>query len=69
MKTEKAFDAVALMRSLREQLAAELESVPPEERIAYINRRGEAFARERGFPPAVDPREAARRAREARREG
>jgi len=38
MTEEKQFDSVKLMRSLRDKLAAEIETLRPEEQIARLNR-------------------------------
>jgi|GEM_PF-1564342 len=67
-KTEKSFDAVRLMRELRDELNREMESMTSEERIAFINGRADQVAQELGLPAAIDPRVAAERAR-ARRSG
>ncbi|HEX6748205.1 MAG TPA: hypothetical protein VF092_12995 [Longimicrobium sp.] len=66
MTTEKPFDAVRLMRELRDDLSRKMAYMTPEQRVEFINREGEDGARELGLPPAVDPRVAAERARAAR---
>ena len=38
----KKFDAVQLMRRLRDQLSAEMASMSPQERILYIQRKAAA---------------------------
>ena len=43
MKT-KAFDAVELMRNLRDALSREMEQMTPEERIRYIRQRAASTA-------------------------
>ena len=43
MTKEKEFDAVRLMRSLRDKVATEIESLSPEEQLARLN------------PPFSDP--------------
>lgn len=52
-KTDKPFDAVRLMRSLREEIDREVEHMSADQRRDYIRRRAERVRRELGFsrPP------------------
>jgi len=40
--TTKTFDAVKLMRELRDQLGREIEGLSPEDRIRFIRQRAES---------------------------
>jgi GAF domain-containing protein len=40
--TPKTFDAVKLMRDLRDQLSRDMERMTPEERVRYIRERAES---------------------------
>lgn len=52
--TTKTFDAVKLMRDLRDKLSQEMEGMTPEERVLYIQAKaattalGRAMAQDRG---------------------
>ncbi|HEX8906680.1 MAG TPA: hypothetical protein VF771_17650 [Longimicrobiaceae bacterium] len=54
-KTEKEFDAVRLMRSLREEIDREVERLTPEQRREYIRRRADRVRAELGLAPAPEP--------------
>jgi hypothetical protein len=55
MKSEKEFDSVRLMRELRDEINREVESMTPEERLAYIRQRADRVRNELSLPPAVEP--------------
>jgi hypothetical protein len=58
--TTKTFDAVRLMRELRDMLSEEMEQMTPEERLLYIRNR--AASTDFGKRIAEDEAEAAQRA-------
>jgi hypothetical protein len=39
MKKDKGFDAVRLMRKIRDQMSKELRGMPPEKQIEYIEKK------------------------------
>jgi hypothetical protein len=51
-KTEKPFDAVGLMRRLREEIDREVENMSADQRRDYIRRRAERVRSELGFSRA-----------------
>jgi hypothetical protein len=55
MKAEKEFDAVRLMRELRDEINREVEPMTPEERLAYIRQRADRVRKELSLPQAVAP--------------
>jgi hypothetical protein len=55
MKAEKDFDAVKLMRELRDEINREVEPLTPEERLVYIRQRADRVRRELSLPQAVAP--------------
>lgn len=55
--TTKTFDAVKLMRELRDKLSQEMESMTPEQRVRYI--RGKATSTALGRTIAQDKSKAA----------
>ena len=59
MTKEKQFDAVKLMRSARDKVAAEIESLSPEEQLARLNRPLSDPVLERIRQKAVQPDDAA----------
>lgn len=58
--TTKTFDAVKLMRELRNKLSQEMESMTPEQRVRYI--RGKAASTALGRTIAQDKSKAAQQA-------
>lgn len=56
----KTFDAVKLMRKLRERLSEEMEQMTPEERVRYI--RNKAASSDLGKKIAEDEGDAAQQA-------
>jgi hypothetical protein len=52
METEKTFDAVRLMRELRDQLSREIEGMTFEQQLDYIHQRLDGN-------PALEPRPSA----------
>ena len=55
--TMKTFDAVKLMRGLRDKLSQEMEGMTPEERVGYIQDKAASTALGRTLAP--DERKAA----------
>ena len=51
----KTFDAVKLMRELRDKLSQELESMTPEERLRHIREKAAASGLASRFPEAEGP--------------
>lgn len=59
MTKEKEFDAVKLMRSLRDKMAAEIESLSPQEQLARLDRPLSDPLLEKIRQMAVQPADAA----------
>lgn len=50
---EKTFDAVALMRSLRDEIDREVASLPPDQRARYVRERAERVRQDLIGPQAA----------------
>lgn len=51
--TTKTFDAVKLMRELRDRLSREMATMSPEERIRYIREKADASGLKPGRAPGA----------------
>ncbi len=53
MKTLKDFDAVKMMRDIRDQMSKEMQGMTYKERIEYINKKAERWIAENPQPASV----------------